>query len=72
MSITYTLQTSSQADEVVHEALAEEEFTDLDRARGAALELCSCFGVDVQVVQHFGAASNVWETYDFVTYGGYL
>lgn len=64
MTFTYTLQTPSQADEVVHQALAEEEFTDLDRARGAALELCSCFGVDVEVVQHFGAASNVWEVYE--------
>ena len=72
MPITYTLQASSHADDVVHEALAEEEFTDLDRARGAALELCSCFGVDVEVVQHFGAASNVWEVYDYLTYGGVL
>ena len=72
MPITYTLQASSHADDGVHEALAEEEFTDLDRARGAALELCSCFGVDVEVHQHFGASSCVWEVYDHATYGGSL
>ncbi len=69
---TYTLSTPSPADEVVRQALAEESFTDLDRARLVALELCSCFGVDVEVHQHFGASSCVWEVYDHATYGGSL
>jgi hypothetical protein len=68
--LTYTLSTSSSADEVVRQALAEEAFSNLDRARAAALELCACFGVDVEVIQNLGASSCVWEVYDHATYGG--
>ncbi len=55
--MTFTLQTPTTDNRGFHEALAGEVFHDLDRARLAALELCSCFGVDVELIQHFGAAS---------------
>ena len=72
MSMTFTLQTPTTDNRGFHEALAGEVFQDLDRARLAALELCSCFGVDVELIQHFGAASCVREVYDHRSYGGSL
>lgn len=65
---TYTLQAPRCEDPLVSDAFALETFTDLDRARDVALSLVEEFGVDVSILQHFGAASCVWEEYDAATY----
>lgn len=65
---TYTLQAPCCLDPALQAELTAETFTDLDRARDVALSLVEEFGVDVTVIQHFGAASCVWEEYDAATY----
>lgn len=65
---TYTLQAPCCVDPLVLDAFALETFTDLDRARDVALSLVQEFGLDVAILQHFGAASCVWEEYDAATY----
>jgi len=66
--MTYTLQAPCSSDPAVHEALALESFADLDRARDVALSLVQEFGLDIAIIQHFGAASCVWEEYDAASY----
>ena len=66
---TYTLQAPSCSDHEVLEAFALETFTDLDSARDVALSLVQEFCLDVAILQHFGAASCVWEEYDAASYG---
>jgi hypothetical protein len=68
--MTYTLQAPCSNDPVVHAALALESFSDLDQARDVALSLVQEFGLDIDIIQHFGAASCVWEEYDAASYGG--
>jgi len=66
--MTYTLQAPGYDDPIVLDAFALESFSDLDRARDVALSLVQEFGIDIAIIQHFGAASCVWEEYDAATY----
>jgi len=66
--MTYTLQAPYCDDPIVLDAFALESFSDLDRARDVALSLVQEFGIDIAIIQHYGAASCVWEEYDAATY----
>jgi len=68
MTPLFTLQAPSSGDPDLRAELAAETFTDLDRARDIALSLCQEYGLDIEVVRSFGAASCVWEVYDAATY----
>jgi len=68
MTAYFTLQAPTCADRLLCAELAAETFSDLDRARDVALSLVQEFGIDIAIIQHFGAASCVWEEYDAATY----
>jgi hypothetical protein len=64
----YTLRTMASADETLLAELAGEWFNDLDQARDVALSLCHEFGVDIQIIEHYGISKNTREIYDAATY----
>ena len=64
----YTLQAPCSLDPAVHAELALEQFSDLDHARDVALTLVQEFRKDIVILQHFGAASCVWEEYPASVY----
>ena len=68
--MNYTLQATCSNDRAVHAALALESFLDLDYARDVALSLVQEFGIDVNIIQHSGEASHVWEAYNAASYAG--
>ena len=68
MTPFFSLQAPSSDNPELLVELATETFTDLDRARDVALGLCQEYGLDIEVVRSFGAASCVWEVYDAASY----
>ena len=72
MTSFFTLQAPCSEDPALRAELACETFTSLDQARDCALSFVQEFCTDIAIVQHFGAASCVWEEYDYDSYGGAL